>query len=129
MFKLTKHIIVSNIQIACEIDIRTLTSHQVLGQISDTFPTHFRHISDTFPTHFRYISDTTRFLTRFLRTGKYSVQVYWDRKYSVQPYWDRKKGYTLTTIVFSGPTRKAGYPLTTNYTTKLYLFVNDYIPV
>ena len=51
-------LIVIHAQIECEIDIRTLTSHQVLGQISDTFPTHFRHISDTFPTHFRHIFDT-----------------------------------------------------------------------
>ena len=48
------YIIVIHTQIGCEIDIRTLTSHQVLGQISDTFPTHFRHISDTFSTHFRH---------------------------------------------------------------------------
>ena len=39
-----------------------------------------------------------------------------------------EKGYTLTTIVISGPTRKTGYPLTTNNIVKLYLFVTDYNP-
>ena len=37
-----------------------------------------------------------------------------------------EKGYTLTTIVFLGPTKKTGYPLSTNDIAKRYLFVNDY---
>ena len=37
-----------------------------------------------------------------------------------------EKGYTLTTIVFVGPTKKTGYPLSTNDIAKRYLFVNDY---
>ena len=53
--------IVSNAQIECEIDIRTLTSHQVLGQILDQI---FDQVSD---------------------------QGFWSRKDSVQFYWDRKK--------------------------------------
>ena len=52
--------IVIHAQIACEIDIRTLTSHQVLGQILDQI---FDQVLD---------------------------QGFWTRKDSVQFYWDRK---------------------------------------
>ena len=40
--------------------------------------------------------------------------------------YSTEKGYTLTTIVFLGPTKKTGYPLSTNDIAKRYLFVNDY---
>ena len=60
-----KRAIVSNAQIACEIDIRTLTSHQifdqVLGQILDQI---FDQVLD---------------------------QVFWTRKNSVQIYWYGKR--------------------------------------
>ena len=47
-------LMVSNIQIECEIDIRTLTSHQVLGQIWD------------------------QIWGQVWGIRKYSVQFYWD---------------------------------------------------
>ena len=52
--------------IECELDIRTLTSHQVFGQI-------LGRIFD-------------QILGQVLGIRKYSVQVYWDRKYSVHYY-------------------------------------------
>ena len=39
----------------------------------------------------------------------------------------QKKGYTLTNIVILGPTKKTGYPLSTDNIAKCYLFVTDYI--
>ena len=107
-----QHNIVINTQIVSEIDIRTLTSQQVLGQILD-------HIYDQiFDQVLGQILDQI--------FDQVLDQVFWTRKDSVQFYWDRK-GYTLTTSVFSGPTQKTGYPLSTNDIAKHYLFVNDYI--
>ena len=57
--------IVSNAQIECEIDIRTLTSHQVLGQIFD----------QVLGQIFDQVLD----------------QGFWTRKYSVQSHYDRNK--------------------------------------
>ena len=90
-------------ELECEIDIYTLTTHQVFGQILGQI--------------------LTRFLTRVFGIRKYSVQVYWDRKYSVQVYWDRKysvqfywdrKSLPANYSSFFRPNRKTGYPLTTN---------------
>ena len=94
-------------EIACEIDIRTLTSHQVLGQIFDQILTRF------------WARFWTRFLTRF-----------WTRFFgpekTVYSSTGTEKGCTLTTIVFLGPTQKTGYSLSTDNIVKRYLFVNDY---
>ena len=103
------------IQIACDIDMRTLTRHQVfgpfLGQIFDQI------LGQCFWIR--------KYSVQFYWARKYSVQFYWDRKYSVQFYWDgntmysstgsentvysstgTETGYTLTTIVFLTPTKK-----------------------
>ena len=72
-------IIVIYIQLACEIDIRTLTSHQVFGTRKDG----------------RGGGGGGRFfgIRKDGRggAGNTVLQVYWDRKYSVQFYWDRKR--------------------------------------
>ena len=66
-------LIVKYEQIACEIDIRTLTSHQVLGQILDQiFDQVLGQILDQI---FDQVLD----------------QGFWTRKYSVQFHWDRNK--------------------------------------
>ena len=49
-----------------------------------------------------------------------------DQKIQCTVLLGQKKGYTLTTIVFLGPTNKMGYPLSTNNIAKRYIFVNDY---
>ena len=61
MEQILKFLLVIHAQIECEIDIRTLTSHQVLGQILDQI---FDQVLD---------------------------QGFWTRKDSVQFYWDRKR--------------------------------------
>ena len=86
-------IIVINIQIECEIDIRTLTSHQVFGQI-------LGQIFD-------------QILARFLGSEN-TVYSSTGTENTVYSSTGTEKGYTLTTIVFSGPTKKTGYPLSTN---------------
>ena len=63
--------VVNHTEIACDFDIRMLTSHLILGQILD---------------HMFY-----QVLDQGFWTRKYNVQFYWDRKYSVQSRWDRKK--------------------------------------
>ena len=65
-------IIVIHAQIACEIDIRTLTSHQVLGQILDQI------FGQVFEQVFGQISD--QIFDQVLDQG------FWTRKYSVQFY-------------------------------------------
>jgi len=68
--------IVGRAQIACEIDIRTLTSHQVLGQILDQI----------FGEVLRQILD--QIFDQVLHQG------FWTRKDSVQFYWGRKRLHT-----------------------------------
>ena len=73
--------IVSNAQIACEIDIRTLTSHQVLGQILDQI----------FDQIFAQIFDQVLGQILDQIFDQVSDQGFWSRKYSVQFYWDKKR--------------------------------------
>ena len=105
--------IVIHIQIECEIDIRTLTSHQVLGQI----------LGQIFGQILGQIFG--QILARFLTRAEYSFAVLLGRRNTVlQFYWVRRlpANYFFLFKAY----RKTGYPLTTSYTTKLYLFVNVY---
>ena len=87
-----------NIQIECEIDARTLSSHrgfgQVLGQIFDQV------VLTRLKARFG-----AGFLTRCCGIRKYTVQVYWDRTYSVQFYWDIEiqHYYLLSSLSFNSP--------------------------
>ena len=47
------------------------------------------------------------------------------RQCAVYSSTGREKGYTLTSIVSLGPTKKTGYPLSTTDSAILYLFVHD----
>ena len=69
--------IVIHAQIPCEIDIRTLTSHQVLGQILDQI------FDQIFDQVLGQILD--QIFDQVLDQG------FWSRKYSVQFHWDRNK--------------------------------------
>ena len=66
-------VIVIYIEIECEIDIRTLTSHQVFGQI----------LGQIFARFFDLCMSRQNRVKEKEGIRKYSVQVYWDRKYSV----------------------------------------------
>ena len=65
--------IVIHAKIECEIDIRTLTSHQVLGQILDQILDQI--LGQIWDQIFDQVLD----------------QRFWIRKDSVQFYWDRKR--------------------------------------
>ena len=95
--------IVGRAQIACDIDIRTLTSNQVLGQILDQI---FGQVLG-------------QILDQVLDQG------FWTRKDSVQFYQDRKRLHANQYRILRAYPTKTGYPLSTNDITKRYLFVND----
>ena len=80
-------IIVIYIEIECEIDIRTLTSHQVLGQILDQmFDQVLSQILDQILDQvFGQILD--QFLHQVWSQG------FWNRKDNVQFYWDKNRSH------------------------------------
>ena len=100
----------------CEIDIRTLTSHQVFGQILE-------HIIDkVLGQKLDQIFDQV--LDQGFWTRKYSVQFYWDRKYTVQFDWDRNRLHANYCCLFR-TYQTTGYPLSIANIAKRYDFVNE----
>ena len=104
-----------DIQIACEIDIRTLTSHQVFGQF----------LGQIFDQILGQFWGIRKYSVQFYWDRKYSVQFYWDRKYSVQFDWDRNRLHANYYCLFRAY-QKTGYPLSIHNIVKRYLFVSDY---
>ena len=99
---ITKHMenIVINIQIECEIDIRTLTSHQVFGQI-------LGQIFDQILARFLGSENTV-----YSSTGRENT-VYsstWTDHTMYSPT-GAEIVYTLTTFLFLRPIRKTGNPM------------------